>query len=96
MDKVLFLDTDLLFLHDVAVLWQEFDSMHEEQCLAIVETQSGRTQFMSIHHIIVEFISGWLNSFISLASNLCLCRLVSACHKTPEQVACGGAGRQHG
>ncbi len=41
MEKILFLDTDLLFLQDISELWLQFERMSSDQCFGIVGEQSG-------------------------------------------------------
>lgn len=41
LTKVLMLDLDLLFLGDIAALWSYLATFVEDQCLALVENQSG-------------------------------------------------------
>ena len=41
VDRIIVLDTDVLVLEDLQQLWREFDSMAPDQCMALVENQSG-------------------------------------------------------
>lgn len=52
LTKVLMLDLDLLFLGDIAALWSYLATFVEDQCLALVENQSGKSTLC--HHRLNE------------------------------------------
>ena len=42
LERIAIIDTDLIFTRDIRELWLKFVEMDEQQCLAMVENQSGK------------------------------------------------------
>ena len=71
LENIIFLDTDLIILEDLVALWEIFSEMKADQCLAMVENQSGPNFLTLSRHFVKchRLVHTWCDFVEPMASH---------------------------